>query len=126
MKQVNRKFLEEQVKNYLKEFNVLEPELLSRMDPVQSAAYDSSRKGQVEIFDFIVNLPYGSASSYVDFVTWLEETGLYGIGPQKYYKKITDTMGDLENPDSRAPWNHLMMRFARNAPVDRDWETKST
>jgi len=36
----NRKFLEEQVKNCLKEFNVNEPSYFTRMDPVASAAYD--------------------------------------------------------------------------------------
>ena len=115
MKQVNRKFLEEQVKKALnEELDSIAADLNPKS--ISARQQDSAVDFAKGLINFIVNLPYGSAESYVDFKTWLEETGMYGIGSQKYYKKITDTMVDLNNPGGRVPWNHLMMRFARNTP----------
>ena len=119
MKQVNRKFLEEQVKKALNE------ELDSIAADLNPKSISAQRERSATdlgkgLFNFIVNLPYGSDESYIDFITWLKETGMYGIGSQKYYKKITDTMEDLKNPSGRVPWNHLMMRFARNSQIESD------
>lgn len=117
MKQVNRKFLEEQVKNTLKEIGDSRAANLAGTEEFEKEYGPSFGK---ILLDIIVGLPFGSAESYVDFARWLEETGTYGIGAQKYYKKIADTMVNLNNPDSRAPWNQLMMRFAQNAPMGAD------
>ncbi len=51
---VNRKFLQEQVKNCLKE-QIQEPSYLSRMDPVRSAAYEQGRLTTTDLKNVFTN-----------------------------------------------------------------------
>jgi len=119
MKQVNRKFLEEQVKQTIREIGD-SAAAMGMSDKEHKKAFgpavEGSRFGSL-LKQILISIPFGSPESYADLGKWAEETGTYGIGPQKYYRKILDELGPLQNPNSRAPWGQLALRFVDKVPM---------
>lgn len=101
MKQVNRNFLEEQVKKALNE-------------------QEEEMSGQELAADIILGLPFGSPSSYKTLSNYLSDIGMYGFGPDKFYKKVLAELGNIEKKGARAPFTQLMLRFYNTAPVTGD------
>lgn len=128
MKKVDRKFLEEQVKKAINEKEQEEQNWFMKALAKSGEAHSASVRAQVDaasmlgpmIWDIIKSLPFGSPSSYTDLIKWAQDTGTYGVGSQKYYKKIVDTLGPLQNVDARAPWGQQMIRFVNTAPITSD------
>ena len=95
MKKVDRKFLEEQVKKALNEKEKEEQNWFMKALATSGDAQSVTVKAQAEaaykmgpmIWEILKSLPFGSPSSYVDLIKWAQDTGTYGIGSQKYYKK---------------------------------------
>lgn len=123
MKKVDRKFLEEQVKIALHE----EPGGIFGDSPMDASARADRQKAREQMatvasvaWEIIKSLPFGSPESYVDLIKWAQDTGTYGIGSQKYYKKIIDLLGPLQDPDARAPWGQQMIRFVNTAPITKE------
>jgi lysophospholipase L1-like esterase len=119
MKQVNRKFLEEQVKQTIREIGD-SAAAMGMSDKEHKKAFgpavEGSRFGSL-LKQILISIPFGSPESYADLGKWAEETGTYGIGPQKYYRKILDELGPLQNPNIRAPWGQLALRFVDTVPM---------
>ena len=101
MKQVNRKFLEEQVKKALKE-------------------QEEEMTGGEVAADLILGLPFGSPSSYSTVSKWLSDKGMYGWGPDQFYKQALEKIGSIEKKGARAPFSQLLLRFYTTAPVGGD------
>jgi len=128
MKKVDRKFLEEQVKKALNEKEKEEQNWFMKALAASGEAHSVSVKAQAEaaykmgpmIWEILKSLPFGSPQSYVDLIKWAQDTGTYGIGSQKYYKKIIDLLGPLQDPDARAPWGQQMIRFVNTAPITKE------
>ena len=102
MKQVNRKFLQEQVRLALKE---------------QEQEDKWGDTGGEVAADIILGLPFGSPSSYIQLKNYLSDIGMNGIGAQAAYKKSLEKLGNIEKAGARAPFSQLMLRFYKALPV---------
>lgn len=102
MKQVNRNFLEEQVKIALKE---------------QQKEDKWGDTGVEMAADAVLGLPFGSPSSYIQLKNYLSDIGMYGIGADAAYKKALDELGKIEKAGARAPFSQLMLRFYKTMPL---------
>tara|TARA_R100000005_G_scaffold96173_2_gene81188 strand:+ start:3965 stop:6988 length:3024 start_codon:yes stop_codon:yes gene_type:complete len=126
MKQVNRKFLEEQVKRTLKEqaaagqyldkdgrWKFMTPDELATMtdrDPGAELwkAFEGHRQ-------FIKEMLLGADLSYEDMKQWFEDSKRYGFGSSKYISKALDVVPKLKSGEN-AGLNQTTMRFLNLEP----------
>lgn len=105
MKQVNRNFLEEQVRIALKE--------QQKEDKWGDTTTEMAA-------DVVLGLPFGSPSSYIQLKDYLSDIGMYGFGADAAYKKALDELGKIEKAGARAPFSQLMLRFYKTMPLTGD------
>ena len=107
MKQVNRKFLEEQVKIALKEMNTGERDYFSR---TSSKDREEARETLLGIGTFIKAMAIGADQSYEDIATYLKDMQMYGLGDTKYITKVLDEIPSLTTGEN-AGLNQTTLRF---------------
>ena len=115
MKQVSRKFLEEQVKKALNETGVA----FSGGQPHYGGSNDYSKEHAEwnrTIGKFAKEIFFGMEQSWDDVTEWYQDTGLYGFGGGKYYAKAVDSIKGLQND----PLTQTSLRFFEIQPVKSD------
>ena len=113
MKQVNHKFLEEQVRIALKEMNVTgERDFFSR---TSSKDREEARETLLGIGTFIKAMLIGADQSYEDVATYLKDMQMYGLGDTKYITKVLDEIPSLAT-GKNAGLNQTALRFLNVQP----------
>ena len=125
MKQVNKSFLEEQVRKQL--FEQAAPgqekqltKSAKNMQNSNSEDSDSTLDKSLEVTKkILISLPFGDPDGWSDQKEWLEAFGAYGWGADKYYKLVLDKIGNIEKDvnERQIPFSQLMLRFYQTAPV---------
>ena len=125
MKQVSRKFLEEQVKLSLKEIGMQDVgagSALSKDDNIDpNRILDTAKIVGPMLKAFFL----GSDESYEAVGTYLKDLGLYGVGDTKYITKVLDTIPKLTQGPN-AGINQTALRFMDVEPFTGEWSSKLT
>lgn len=114
MKQVSRKFLEEQVKLSLKEIG----DSAAALGVSQGAAdrIYSPVPGVEDIWNFIKEMAIGMEQSYDDVLQWAKDTESYGLGRSKYIAKALDAVPKMKKGPN-AGINQTALRFLDIEPI---------
>ncbi len=129
MKQVSRKFLEEQVKLSLKEIGVQDVgpgSASSKDDNIDLNRVKSVGQAVIPIWNFIKEMAIGSDQSYDDVLQWAKDTESYGLGRSKYIAKALDAVPKMKKGPN-AGINQTALRFLDIEPIaELEDDLKST